>query len=336
MKRYVAKQIFRHVGSRKDFPLLSGRTVLNLRDVVQNHIQFKESICNAGFLPVPDGYTVVAKNQNFSYCNELKGQEARTTALKAHDDGLRILYRIDFDANWRVKMIRKLRVFLNDREVDPAIFIEDVRLMHHDGKVFAFANGNGAWPLLGRLNEDTIYLHTAVANYSAPQKNWMPFSHDNSLYLEHSIQPHLILRVESDGTNCSDHGYTSTGDPIFPKYLHGGAPPLRLNDEFFLGIGNSQHLYWFQERYYAAVFYLFKATPPFRVVKVSAPLRVQSRHERIQYVCGLAFAGENKQELVLSIGICDCDNRFVVVSLDQVLGYLLDTNGGFDAPQALS
>jgi hypothetical protein len=48
---------------------------------------------------------------------------------------------------------------------------------------------------------------------------------------------------------------------------------------------------------------------------------VQSRAERIQYICGLVF-GEDKQTLILSIGICDCDNRFVLVSLDQVLGLL--------------
>jgi hypothetical protein len=187
----------------------------------------------------------------------------------------------------------------------------------------AFANvatGDRAWPLLGVLKKDAVLLRSAVANFSTPQKNWMPFEYDDCLYLEYSIQPHVILRIDMNSAECTE-AYRSTVDSSFPNYLHGGAPPLRLNDDYFLGVGNSQHLYWFQDRYYAAVFYLFEAKPPFRVIKASPPLRVQSRVERIQYLCGLAF-GENRDTLILSVGICDCDNRFVLVSLDEVLALL--------------
>src|SRR5262245_66275885 len=194
--------------------------------------------------------------------------------------------------------------------------------MVYRDSILAFANvGNGNGPLLGVLKEDTVLLRSAVANVSAPQKNWMPFEYEECVYLEYSIQPHVILRFDPDSAQCTQ-AYCTTAQPAsFPSYLHGGAPALRLNDDLFLGVGNSQHSYWFQDRYYAAVFYLFEAKPPFRIVKATPPLRVQSRIERIQYICGLAF-GEDRHTLTLSIGICDCDNRFVLVSLDQVLALL--------------
>ena len=37
--------------------------------------------------------------------------EGRKPIGKGLDDGVRVLYRIDFDVNWYVKSIQKLRVF---------------------------------------------------------------------------------------------------------------------------------------------------------------------------------------------------------------------------------
>src|SRR5262249_54766468 len=158
-------------------------------------------------------------------------------------------------------------------------FIEDVRLFARKDSIIAFANGNGAWPLLGKLEGYSIFLRSAVGNFTAPEKNWMPFEYSNDLYLEYSIQPHRILKFDVESAICCDFYCTNLESGSVPKPLHGGAPPLRLNENYYLGVGNSQHLYWFQDRYYAAVFYLFEAKPPFRLVRASPPLRVRSRTE---------------------------------------------------------
>jgi hypothetical protein len=320
----IARQHFRLFKSRKTFPLINGQTLLRLGEAMRGRVEFNESICNAGLIPIVGGYTCVAKNQRFNYGNEIGiGDDS---GVKDSDDGLRILYRIDLDANWNTKSVQKLRVSLDGRPVDPVVFIEDVRLMVYHSNIIACANGynkDGAWPLIGTLGKDAISLRSVVGKFSAPQKNWMPFTYNNRLFFEYSIQPHVILSCDLDSSECGEAYCTIMESNAFPEHLHGGAPPLRLNERYFLGVGNSQHLYWFQDRYYAAVFYLFEAKPPFHVVKVSSPVRVQSRAERIQYICGLAF-GEDKQSLVLSIGICDCDNRFALVSLDQVLALFQD------------
>ena len=330
--RYLARQWFRHFMSRKVFPLVQGETLQSLRRVVKDRVELQESICNAGFIPASGGYTCVAKNQRFSFCDEIgEGKRRELARKRLTDDGERILYRIDFDENWCIKTLQRLTVLVDGRKIDPVRLIEDIRLMVYRHSILAFANvANGDGPLLGVLDKDTILLRSAVANASAPQKNWMPFEYEKCIYLEYSIQPHVILRFDPDSAQCTEAYCTTAESFAFPSYLHGGAPALRLNDDFFLGVGNSQHSYWFQDRYpgqryapayYAAVFYLFEAKPPFRVVKATQPLKVQSRVERIQYICGLAF-GKDRQSLILSIGICDCDNRFVLVSLDEVLALL--------------
>lgn len=323
MKTYLARQIFRHYASKKSFQRIDGDTLCSLREALRGKVEFPESVCNAGLASTAEGHVCVAKNQRFSYCDELEGRSSGPGLGTRTDDGFRALYRVDFDLEWRIKSIRKLTVILNGQTVDPAIFVEDVRLMPFKGSLVAFANGNGAWPLLGELEEDVISLRSVVAAYSPPEKNWMPFEHQGHAYLEYSVNPHVILKFDPRTHACVEAYRTQPAASAIPGMVHGGAPPLRLSDDYFLGVGNSQRLYWFQDRYYAAVFYLFEAKPPFRVVRASPPVRIQGRSERIQYICGMAF-GADKQHLVLSMGVCDCDNRLVLVPLSRILAVLQD------------
>jgi hypothetical protein len=323
LKRYLARQLFRHIVSRRTFPIIKGKTACTLKEGVRDRLEFRKSICNAGLIRTPQGYVCVAKNQTFSYCDERGGRSPRRSPGSHTDDGIRALYRIDFDFDWNVCSIQRLSVVLNGELVDPVIFIEDVRLIVHGELLLAFANGNGAWPLLGTLERDVLTLKSAIASFSAPQKNWLPFEYGGRLYLEYSIEPHLILAADAGSAECKEAYRTQLPPGIVPSTLHGGAPPLRLNEDYFLGTGNSQHLYWFQERYYAAVFYLFDAKPPFRIVKASPPVRVQSRADRIQYICGLAFAPD-KKSVVVSMGVSDCDNYMVQISLKHILALMKD------------
>jgi hypothetical protein len=323
LKRHVARQLFRHIVSRRNFPVIKGSIACTLKELVRDRLEFRESICNAGLVRTQQGYVCVAKNQTFSFCDELGGRSPRRSSDTHTDDGIRALYRIDFDFDWNVSSIQRLSVVLNGALVDPVIFIEDIRLIMHGETFRAFANGSGAWPLLGTLEQDVLILKSAAAPFSAPQKNWLPFEYGDRLYLEYSIDPHVILAADAGSAECMEAYRTQLQPGIAPSTLHGGAPPLRLNEDYFLGTGNSQHLYWFQERYYAAVFYLFDAKPPFRIVKASPPVRVQSRADRIQYICGLAFTPD-KQSVVVSMGVCDCDNHMVQISLKHILSLMKD------------
>src|SRR5262249_33436885 len=179
------------------------------RRVTKDRVEFQESICNAGFIATLEGYVCVAKNQRFSHCHEMGIDEGRKPAGKPLTiDGERILYRIDFDGTWCLRSLQKLTVILDGRKLDGVVFMEDIRLVVCKDSILAFANGDGAlsfaWPVLGVLKKDTLFLRSAVANFSAPQKNWMPFEYEKCLYLEYSIQPHLILKFDPDTAECTE------------------------------------------------------------------------------------------------------------------------------------
>src|SRR5262245_42248621 len=116
LKRYLARQLFDHYKSKKVFPLIEGRILQSLSEVVIGRVEF-QPICNAGLVPTSGGYSCVAKNQRFSYCDEIGAGVRREHVGKDSDDGVRVLYRIDFDANWCVSSIQKLRVVLDGRSV---------------------------------------------------------------------------------------------------------------------------------------------------------------------------------------------------------------------------
>ena len=141
LKRHLARQLFHNFTSRKGFPLINGKTLHILSEAIGSWVEFHVSICNAGLIPIIGGYTCVAKNQRFHHCDEMGTGEGREPVGKNLDDGVRVLYRIDFDVNWHVKSVQKLRVFLDGRSVDPVVFIEDVRLVVHKNSILAFANG---------------------------------------------------------------------------------------------------------------------------------------------------------------------------------------------------
>src|SRR5262249_24381733 len=149
----------------------------SLRRVIKDRVELQESICNAGFIAVSGGYVSVAKNQRYSYGDEIGiGRSQELARKRLIYDGKKILYRIDFDKNWRVKALQKLTVVVDGRKLDPLLLLEDVRLVGCHDSILAFGNvANGSGPLLGVLKKGTIFLRSAVANVSAPQKNWMPF-----------------------------------------------------------------------------------------------------------------------------------------------------------------
>jgi len=317
---------FRNIGSRRAYPLVKGRRLRMLREAVLSQVEHKESVCNAGVLHTEDGYICVAKNQRFTLAHETERKTPGQRKPVGVDDDRKVLYYLRFNNHWQLETCRRLDVVVDGRIATPCDGVEDVRLFHFAGGIGAYATGSGnrrsAWPLIGTLGEDGLQLRSVVAPYASPQKNWMPFTLDGALYLEHSIRPHIVLRYDPDSSRCELAGNSNSEHPRLEGLeLHGGAPAVRLDDQFFLGIGNSQRRFWYQDRYYAPVFYLFEAAPPFKIIRLGRPVRLLSRRDRVQYVCGMILSPD-RQTLTLSYGIADHDNCFVAVPLSTVLKLL--------------
>lgn len=321
-KAAVYRSWFRVIESRRAYPVIAGRRLQSLRGAVLRRVEFSESICNAGMVGTDDGYMCVAKNQRFSLA--ISHSQSSKSGLS---DEEKLLYLVNFDHQWQLTSCNSLNVFVDGALTCPSSGVEDVRLLRYAEGILAYATNRGnrrsAWPLLGALEGVDLILRSIDAPYAAPQKNWMPFVFDGVIYLEHSIHPRIVLRYCPESTSCELAGSASLDCSHFDGLeIHGGAPAVRINDRYFLGVGNSQRRFWYQERYYAPMFYLFEARPPFRIVRVSKPVRLASRLERVQYVCGMAL-NQDRRMLTLSYGVSDYDNHFVEVPLDVVI-HLLD------------
>ena len=185
----------------------------------------------------------------------------------------------------------------------------------------SFPDQRSAWPLIGMLDVDRArieFRRLGLTDVSPPQKNWVPFSVNGRLYLQYSVHPLRILAVDLATGRCEDAWLTSAlaGDRARPGQLKGGAPPICLGDSL-LGACHSWELDANGQRDYKTYFYLMSATPPFGITGISRPLKLVVPH-RIQYLVGMALR-EAGQSLVLSFGVCDCDNYFVSVPLRRIL-----------------
>lgn len=188
----------------------------------------------------------------------------------------------------------------------------DPRFLIYGGRLFIHYNNN----FITRPNQ--IYLVEVDADtltakaparplvLSGPrqviEKNWMLFEHDGELLAVYTIAPHVILRVQLDGTGpiqCQ-RVYKTTWDTsaYAGRYgqLCGGAPPVRAG-EVYLSVFHSHQLvgarrrllplfpehlirtlprypagairrlraFCYQRRYFGGL-YAFAATPPFEPV----------------------------------------------------------------------
>jgi len=91
----------------------------------------------------------------------------------------------------------------------------------------------------------------------AIEKNWLWFTAAGGVHLLY--KPHVVLRVAGSGSRFFAR---ELGD------IRGGAPPVRVGDEFYCFAHAASKLG--DVHYYSAVLYTFAARPPFAVRRVAA------------------------------------------------------------------
>ena len=136
------------------------------------------------------------------------------------------------------------------------------------------------------------------------EKNWMPFEDDGKLLALRWFAPHTVVEIDPDSGRCTQahqthHAFGSGAE------LHGGAPPVRYESGggggggLFLALVRLRVGGWvsssFELRDYANLLYVFDASPPYAVRRVSAPFTLpscvqQKLHMRIQVVKSLVRA----------------------------------------------
>jgi len=324
-------------GGAGAYELICGKTLRRLRGDVLRRSGGASTVAttNCGLLASGTGFIGVYKAGTFNSCWELAIRVPRET-----EPGVRqTLWLADFDSRCRLVNHRPISATFADGAipVERSGIVEDARLARHGEEIVITANfvpypagpesfpdQRSAWPLIGVLDIPRARIECRrmrLAGASPPQKNWVPFSVAGQLYLEYSVSPHRILAVDPATGACQTAWMSSTpaGDRFPPGYLKGGAPPISLGGSM-LGACHAWDLNRDGQRDYRTYFYLFSSAPPFQVLGISRPLKLVVPH-RIQYLVGMTL-DEAGDRLVLSFGVCDCDNYFVGVPLRRILALI--------------
>lgn len=113
-------------------------------------------------------------------------------------------------------------------------------------------------------------------NKNKREKNWVPFSYDDELYLAYSLKPHKILKPYLDGSQkCETICMTMPSTVWEWGELRGGTPALPIDDNHYLAFFHSSKYMASQHSHYADMYhyfmgaYLFSKQPPFEIKQIS-------------------------------------------------------------------
>jgi predicted GH43/DUF377 family glycosyl hydrolase len=207
--------------------------------------------------------------------------------------------------------------------------VEDPRLFLYRGRLHcAFTGLEDDGPtrhihqLVCRLGEDYRPARVWFPRYQGRkgwEKNWQFFEYQGGLYSIYSIRPHVILRHR--GQRAELAAQTTALLPWTDCHLRGGAPPVRVGDEYYHFFHSMKETGGQYE--YALGLYTFTARPPFAIRRVAAaPLLSAGEYDRpaasnklVVFPCGaLLRAGC----WVISYGYHDQECRVAVFAADQI------------------
>lgn len=218
------------------------------------------------------------------------------------------------DDDFRVRWSRQLALHhlrANYGREDPRLFVHNDRLhVSFIGVEGTSGSSITTHQLYAELDDDLNPTRIHAPHYAARaawEKNWSFFDHEGDLYAVYSVgPPHVVLKI--DGDRAEKAFEEPNGRPWTGGLLRGGAPPVRVGDEYwhwFHGC-HGQH----ESRRYNVGLYAFEARPPFRVTRQTpAPLmeddpdtRPHGQYCPVLFPAGAALEGDR---WLISCGVHD-------------------------------
>lgn len=321
---------------RLQWPIVQGEVLFKFRDAFSANVKHDAQLGHAGLVKNGSGYTALFKNSVFGFPKEMG---YRVVPKGTVPYGQNCLYRVDFDKDFNPTCFKEVSVHYssaNQQEV-----FEDTRLFNVGDRVYAVgarifrdmpsAQVKAMLPprtqmVYGELVGDQLSANEISWQLFQPQKNWAAFEKDNDIHFICHVHP-LVVRSELDGKVkdwISEYTY-----PDFGGVLRGGTPPVKLDTGEYLAVAHyTKHRSEIGASVraglkdlvmdYSVVFYTFEGESPFRMMRVSQPVKLVSP-DRIQFPMGLVLKGK---ELLVSFGVNDCDCYIARFDLEDVKSLL--------------
>jgi hypothetical protein len=198
--------------------------------------------------------------------------------------------------------------------VDPSFYDLKVPRRHYgleDGRLFTVHNGlYGIFnysPVPGRVQPivykmEPPFTRHLFPNYSATEKNWIPFVYYDTLYFQYSLSPFTILEYDLSSNQVRERYHSLSSMPS--RRYHGGVIaqyPIyirKYQDFFYCGISNVKYFY----AYYQC-FYVFRADPPFHLFAHTPLFRIQP-NKSVQFVTSMQYRPDT-MEMIVGMGVMD-------------------------------
>lgn len=159
------------------------------------------------------------------------------------------------------------------------------------------------------------------------EKNWVPFLHDDRLYLIASTKPHVVYEVKTLGEPAEKAYETDFVSPWFSgEFKRGNTPPIRLDDGNFLGTFHTVQKHE-KLHLYDNGCYVFEGKPPFRVLRcghrtILAAEHADEKHFRkagLIQVCFPVGMVRDGRRLIVSYGDNDSAVKIMETTVDEML-----------------
>lgn len=209
---------------------------------------------------------------------------------------------------------------VNDRVRYPhsVIGMEDIRLFNWNNQWWGTTSIMDSLPFFSPKihlfhSDDNFQVREIIKlrgsnNEGQCEKNWLPFVQDNEVYVIYSWDPFQLKKPNLETGEC----------PIIKEYkcslnlktFRGSAGPLKYKDGYLAVI--HEVIFSSQRHYHHRFVYL---DADFNITGVTLPFYFINRD--IEYCCGLAWA-LNGEDLILSMGIGDCQAYLITIQSDLV------------------
>ena len=167
------------------------------------------------------------------------------------------------------------------------------------------------------------------------QKNWMPFCHEDKIYLVASVCPHIIYEMKISDNNevvCEQQFETPWESPwIFKEFLRGNTNAVRLEDGNYLGTFHTA-IWSGSKCYYDNGCYMFEGKPPFKVLKCSSTTYLPAEaavepyfrnKDRILCTFPVGLVREGNQ-LLISYGDNDSCVKIMKTTVEQMMSLMVE------------
>ncbi len=167
---------------------------------------------------------------------------------------------------------------------------------------------------------DPVYGNNggSILTNDGNEKNWIWFDH-GSPHMIYMSEPHEVVRW--DGDNVAEVYKTKSPSWEF-GHIRGGAPPIRVGDEY-LCFFHSSTMWTEKKRRYHMGAYTFEAKPPFRVTRMTQkPLLSGSKEDPwaeglplVVFPCGSLM---ERNKCVVTMGVNDYCSAWIKIPLDEL------------------